>query len=153
MNCSAGTIAIATTGTDNASETSSRVRGDVLDEDDGGARSQAAGEEPRVGLGEFAPLRPEVGHPGDHQLILDLVVHVMQDHIGVGVEQAWGVDVGEPARVDSLSRPDPGVKPPQHRPRQPPADPDRGRSDRALLQMGKRLTAQCGGQAGLQHRC
>ncbi len=82
------------------------------------------------------------------------VTRVASLRVAIGEPLGHGgqVDVGKPVWVDVLRRPDPRVKPSQQRPRQPPTDPDRSRSAGAVPQVGKRLTAQRRGQAGVQHR-
>jgi hypothetical protein len=71
----------------------------VLDEDDWGSRRQIGVEEPGIGVGQPPPLDPEIAHPGDHQFILDLVVHLLQHHIRGGVQEARTEPLAEAQRV------------------------------------------------------
>ena len=62
-----------------------RPRGGVLDEDDRRTCVEVAVQEGLVCRWQLAPFDSEVRHPSHHQLVLNVVVHVVQDDVGVPV--------------------------------------------------------------------
>jgi hypothetical protein len=81
-----------------------RPGGLVLDQDHRRSGRQRCPEELVIRLGKTAPLDSEVGHPSDHQLVLDLVMHVMQDDLLVAVQQFGGNALAEAHRIDGSLR-------------------------------------------------